>query len=72
MSFAEIKNTSRAENSQTMETPWQNLIGTTSPASIPASHQQLLDLRRERAATSQVQLLDWDSVKNRIGQEHIL
>lgn len=51
-----------------METIWEDMRERLDISDIPQSHKDLLDSRRERVASGESKILDWDSVKSSIGR----
>lgn len=68
MTAEEIKSLPVAEKIQILETIWADLHERFEAAELSPRIKQLLDERRERVRTGAVQILDWDSVKDRIGR----
>jgi hypothetical protein len=67
MSLAEISKLPLREKLQIMEAIWEDLRGQADRFEVPQEHRELLDSRRERAATGKAVLRDWDAVKHSIG-----
>lgn len=68
MSLTEVAKLPLREKFQIMEAIWADLSQRMEEFEIPAEHKALLDARRERVASGESTLHDWDTVKNTIGQ----
>ena len=68
MTIAEIKALSLSEKLQIMEAIWLDLREHADTCPIPAEHQELLDERRRRVESGEVEIRDWDDVKYDIGR----
>ena len=68
MGIADIKKLSLREKLQVMEIIWDDLRGVVEGADIPQAHKDLLDERRNRVASGNVELRSWDEVKDSIGK----
>jgi phosphoribosylanthranilate isomerase len=67
MSFSEVATLPLREKFQIMEAIWAELSQRVENFGIPEEHKALLDARRERVATGESTLHDWDAVKHTIG-----
>ena len=68
MSIAEVNNLTLREKLQIMEAIWIDLRQHVDALDAPQEHRDLLDSRRDRVASSQAALYDWDQVKHTIGK----
>lgn len=68
MSITEITQLPLREKFQIMELLWADMSSRVESAGTPEDHKQLLDARRERAASGEAALLNWDRVKNTVGR----
>lgn len=68
MSIAEVRNLTLQEKLQFMEAIWLDLREHVESSDTPHSHRELLDARRERAATGQATIHDWEQVKHTVGR----
>lgn len=68
MSTAEILQLPLREKLQIMEALWEDLRGRADRVDLSQNQKELLDTRRNRIATGEAKILDWDSVKHTIGQ----
>jgi phosphoribosylanthranilate isomerase len=68
MSIAEVRKLTLHEKLQLMEAIWLDLREHVETSDTPRSHRELLDARRERAATGQAAIHDWEQVKHTIGR----
>ena len=69
VSTIELSKYSKLEKLRLMQSIWEDLRGDLEDADVPNSHRDLLDARRKRVESGQSKLLEWDDVKNRIGQK---
>ncbi len=67
MSLAEIDKLSLREKLQIMEAIWEDLRERADRLEVPREHRELLASRRERVASGQAELRDWDAVKQSLG-----
>ena len=67
MSIAEIKQLPMREKFQIMETLWEEMRVVADKADIPENHRSILDGRREEVQSGKAELLQWDDVKDSIG-----
>ena len=67
MSIAEVTKLPLREKFQIMEALWADLSQHVEKFELPAEHRALLDARRERVASGESTLYDWDVVKHTIG-----
>ncbi len=68
MSISEITHLPLREKFQIMELLWADMRSSVDSAGTPKEHQELLDSRRSRVSRGEASLMDWDRVKNTIGQ----
>ncbi len=68
MTAADIKTLPVTEKLQIMEAIWEDFRKRFENAEISPQVKALLDQRRARAASQETVLLDWDSVKFKIGK----
>ncbi len=68
MSVADISKLPLREKFQIMEAIWEDLRQHVEKLGLPAEHRQLLEQRRERVATGEASLREWDDVKHSIGR----
>ncbi len=68
MSIAEIKQLPMREKFQIMEALWEEMHALADEASAPEKHRKILDARRDEVESGRASLLEWDDVKNQIGQ----
>jgi hypothetical protein len=68
MSIAEISKLPLREKFQIMEAIWQDLDQHLESVDAPPEHLELLARRRARVAQGDAVLLDWDTIRNTIGQ----
>ncbi len=68
MSIAEIRRLPFSEKLQIMEALWEDMRCHVENEPVPQSHKNLLDERRKAVETGREKILDWDEVKNSIGQ----
>jgi putative addiction module component (TIGR02574 family) len=69
MSIAEVTKLPLREKFQIMEAIWADLSQCVEELEVPAQHKALLDARRERVASGESTLHDWDAVKHTIGHK---
>lgn len=69
MSIAEVRKLSLREKLEIMEAIWQDLGAHVETCDVPPEHRQLLDRRRARVASGEVDLRDWDTVKHTVGSQ---
>jgi len=68
MSIAEIRGLPLREKLQIMEEIWEDLRPHAKNSEVPLEHREILDDRRERVASGQSNLRNWDEVKHSIGE----
>ena len=68
MSIAEVSKLPLREKLQIMETIWLDLRQRVEELEAPDEHRRLLDSRRQRVASGETSLRDWDHVKDSIGR----
>ena len=66
MSIAEVNKLTLREKLQIMEAIWIDLRQHVDALDAPPEHRDLLDSRRDRVASGQAALHDWDQVKHTI------
>ena len=67
MTVEEIKNLSIAQKLQIMEAIWEDFRAQFEKFDSPTQLKELLDQRRARVRDGSAQLLEWDTVKSKIG-----
>lgn len=68
MTVADVKALSLREKLQIMEAIWLELREHADACGVPPEHRELLDSRRARVASGEVELRDWDAIKRTIGR----
>jgi phosphoribosylanthranilate isomerase len=68
MNLAEVAKLPLREKLQIMEAIWVDLRSHVENIAPPKEHQDLLDSRRERAATGRSKIQDWNQAKHTIGR----
>jgi len=68
MSVAEIRSLLPREKLQIMEEIWEDLRPHAKTPEVPPEHREILDARRDRAASGKARILDWEEVKHSIGK----
>jgi putative addiction module component (TIGR02574 family) len=68
MTIAEVKDLSLSEKLQIMEAIWQDLRDHVDSCPISPATRDLLDSRRQRVASGEASIRDWDDVKHSIGR----
>ena len=68
MTVAEVKKMSLKDKLQIMEAIWQDLRDHVDECPISPQTREMLDSRRERVASGEASLQDWDTVKHSIGR----
>jgi hypothetical protein len=68
MTVADLAKLSLREKLQLMEAIWEDLRGCVDAMDVPKEHRRILDERRSRIASGEARLLDWNQVKQSLGQ----
>jgi putative addiction module component (TIGR02574 family) len=68
MITADIKALPLAEKIQIMETLWEEFRSNYDESEISLEMKNLLDQRRQRVRSGESTLVDWETVKNKIGR----
>lgn len=68
MTVAEIKSLPIEEKMLIMQSIWEDMRDRFQATELPQSQKDLLDARRNRVASGEAKVLDWDSVKASIGR----
>lgn len=68
MSIADVRKLPLRDKLEIMEEIWIELREHVEELDVPAAHRELLDSRRERAASGKASIRDWDQVKHTIGR----
>ncbi len=68
MTIPDVKELSLREKLQIMEAIWLDMREHVDTCPIPPEHRALLNSRRERVASGEASIRDWDEVKNSISR----
>jgi len=68
MNLAEIKKLPLRERFQILEAPWEGLSDTIEDIELTQADRDLLDARLSRIKSGETEILNWDVVKDTIGQ----
>jgi putative addiction module component (TIGR02574 family) len=69
MTIAEVHQLPLSEKLQIMEAIWEDLCTHAKGVPTPAWHKELLDAREKAVTDGKEEILDWDAVKNSLGQK---